>query len=96
MRIAADLLLIILVTAALLVYEWKTVLVLYISFLPFMFAYVFIVRDKLKMYAREDFNAKKTQARIVSSPHLTILSIAHRESTLAYCTRIINLEENNG
>jgi ABC-type multidrug transport system fused ATPase/permease subunit len=30
------------------------------------------------------------------SPHLTILSIAHRESTLAYCTRIINLEENNG
>ena len=37
MRIAADLLLIILVTVALLVYEWKTVLVLYISFLPFMF-----------------------------------------------------------
>ena len=66
MRIAADLLLIILVTVALLVYEWKTVLVLYISFLPFMFAYVFLVRDKLKMYAREDFNAKKTQARIVS------------------------------
>lgn len=30
------------------------------------------------------------------SPHLTILSIAHRESTLAYCSRIINLEENNG
>ena len=66
MRIAADLLLIRLVTVALLVYEWKTVLVLYISFLPFMFAYVFLVRDKLKMYAREDFNAKKTQARIVS------------------------------
>ena len=27
-------------------------------------------------------------------PGLTILSIAHRESTLAYCNRIINLEEN--
>ena len=27
-------------------------------------------------------------------PDLTILSIAHRESTLAYCNRIINLEEN--
>ena len=27
-------------------------------------------------------------------PDLTILSIAHRESTLTYCNRIINLEEN--
>ena len=27
-------------------------------------------------------------------PGLTILSIAHRESTLAYCNRVINLEEN--
>ena len=27
-------------------------------------------------------------------PDLTILSIAHRESTLAYCNRVINLEEN--
>ena len=27
-------------------------------------------------------------------PGLTVLSIAHRESTLAYCSRVINLEEN--
>ena len=27
-------------------------------------------------------------------PDLTILSISHRESTLTYCNRIINLEEN--
>lgn len=66
MRILAELLLILLVTAALLIYEWKTVLVLYISFIPFMAAYMLLVRDKLKLYAKEDFNAKKAQARIVS------------------------------
>lgn len=66
MRILAELLLLLLVTVALLIYEWKTVLVLYISFIPFMVAYIFFVRDKLKLYAKEDFNAKKAQARIVS------------------------------
>lgn len=66
MKILADFLLILLVTVAMLVYEWKTVLVLYLSFLPFMAAYLFFVRDKLKLYAKEDFNAKKMQARIVS------------------------------
>lgn len=66
MRILADMLLILLVTVALLVYEWKTVLVLYLSFMPLMIAYLFFVRDKLKLYAKEDFNAKKLQARIVS------------------------------
>ena len=66
MRILAELLLILLVTVALLIYEWKTVLVLYISFIPFMAAYMLLVRDKLKLYAKEDFNAKKAQARIVS------------------------------
>lgn len=66
MKILADFLLILLVTVAMLVYEWKTVLVLYLSFLPFMAAYLFFVRDRLKIYAKEDFNAKKMQARIVS------------------------------
>ncbi len=66
MKILADFLLILLVTLAMLVYEWKTVLVLYLSFLPFMAAYLFFVRDRLKNYAKEDFNAKKMQARIVS------------------------------
>lgn len=66
MKILADFLLILLVTVAMLVYEWKTVLVLYLAFLPFMTAYLFFVRDKLKLYAKEDFNAKKMQARIVS------------------------------
>lgn len=66
MKILADFLLILLVTVAMLVYEWKTVLVLYLSFLPFMAAYLIFVRDRLKNYAKEDFNAKKMQARIVS------------------------------
>lgn len=66
MKILADFLLILLVTVAMLVYEWKTVLVLYLSFLPFMATYLFFVRDRLKNYAKEDFNAKKMQARIVS------------------------------
>lgn len=66
MKIIADCLLIFLVTMALLVYEWRTMLVLFLSFLPFMVAYLFFVRNKLKMYAKDDFNAKKMQARIVS------------------------------
>ncbi len=66
MRILADLLLVFFITAALLVYEWRTVLVLYMCFIPFMVAYILFVKDKLKVYAKEDFNAKRAQARIVN------------------------------
>ena len=66
MKILADLLLILLVTAALLIYDWKTVLVLYLCSIPFMVAYILFVRDKIKVLAKEDFNAKKTQARVVA------------------------------
>lgn len=66
MRMFADALLIFLVTVALLVYDWKTVMVLYICFVPFMFAYILFVRNRLKSLAKADFDAKREQARIVA------------------------------
>ena len=66
MKILADMLLILLVSAALLIYDWKTVLVLYLCCIPFMIVYVLFVRDKIKNLAKEDFNAKKMQARVVA------------------------------
>lgn len=66
MRILADGLLILLVTVALLLYDWFSVMVLYLSFVPFFAVYIFLVKDKIKTYGKEDFNAKKAQARIVA------------------------------
>ena len=66
MRLVADLLLISLVTLALLVYDWKTVLVLYLSFVPLVVSYRPIVKDKVKLYGKEDYKAKQSQARIVA------------------------------
>lgn len=66
MKILADSLLILLVTAALLIYDWKTVIVLYLCCIPFMIAYILFVKDKIKILAKEDFNAKKMQARVVA------------------------------
>lgn len=66
MRMAGELLLILLVTAALLVYDWRTVAVLYLCFVPFMVLYITLVRKKVKAYGEQEFKAKRQQAKIVS------------------------------
>lgn len=66
MRMAGELLLVILVTAALLIYDWRTMAVLYLCFIPFMLLYVTVVRKKVKQYGEQEFKAKREQAKIVT------------------------------
>ena len=66
MKMAGELLLVILVTVALLVYDWRTMAVLYLCFMPFMILYVTIVRKKAKQYGEQEFKAKREQAKIVT------------------------------
>ena len=65
LRMAGDGLLILLVTVALLVYDWLTVLVLYGSFLPFMAVYVWGVRKRVKEYGEQEQKARREQANVV-------------------------------
>ena len=66
MRMAGELLLVILVTAALLIYDWRTMAVLYLCFIPFMLVYVTVVRKKVKQFGEQEFKAKREQAKIVA------------------------------
>lgn len=66
MRMAGELLLVILVTAALLIYDWRTMAVLYFCFIPFMLLYVTVVRKKVKQFGEQEFKAKREQAKIVA------------------------------
>lgn len=66
LRMAGDGLLIILVSIALLIYDWRTIAVLYICFIPFIVFYIFFIRNKAAEYGREEFHAKRQQARIVA------------------------------
>ncbi len=66
MRMAGELLLIILVTVALLIYDWRTITVLYLCFIPLMLLYIVFIRKKLKIYGEEEFNAKRQQSKIVT------------------------------
>lgn len=66
MRMAGEGLLIALVTIALLIYDWRTVIVLYLCFIPFMLLYILVIRNKVQEYGRADFQARQKQARIVA------------------------------
>lgn len=65
LRMSGDGLLIVLVTIALLVYDWLTVLVLYASFLPIMALYIWGVRKRIKKYGEEELQARREQVKIV-------------------------------
>ena len=66
LRMAGDGLLILLVTVALLVYDWQTVLILYASFLPMMGLYVLGIRNQVRKYGEQEQRAKREQAKVVS------------------------------
>ena len=66
LRMAGDGLLILLVTIALLVYNWATVLLLYVSFLPIMGLYIWGVRKQVKKYGEQELQAKREQAKVVA------------------------------
>lgn len=64
-RMAGDALLIILVTVALFIWNGKTVLLLFASFIPFMCIYFLVVKRRVQRYGQEDMDAKRQQARVV-------------------------------
>lgn len=66
LRVAGELLLVGLVTIALLLYAPFTVLLLYLTFLPFMFIYAFGTRKKLRRCGEQEQNARREQSRLVS------------------------------
>ena len=66
LRMAGDGLLIVMVTLALLVYDWQTVLILYVSFLPMMGLYVWGVRKRVRKYGEQEQRAKREQAKVVN------------------------------
>ena len=65
LRMAGDGMLVVLVTVALLVYDGLTVLVLYLSFLPFMIIYFMLVRKRVRMYGEAELEARRKQSRVV-------------------------------
>lgn len=65
LRMMGDGMLVILVTVALLVYDGLTVLVLYLSFLPFMAVYFWVVRKRVRRYGELELDARRKQSRIV-------------------------------
>lgn len=65
LRMAGDGMLVVLVTVALLVYDGLTVLVLYLSFLPFMAIYFLLVRKRVRMYGEAELDARRKQSRVV-------------------------------
>lgn len=65
LRMIGDSLLVILVTVALLIYDGMTVMVLYLSFLPFMVIYFLVVRKRVRKYGELELDARRKQSRVV-------------------------------
>ena len=65
-RMAGDVLLIVLVTIALLIWNGNTVLILFASFIPFMCFYFFGVRKRVRKYGKDDMTVRREQARVVA------------------------------
>ena len=66
LRMTGELLLILWVTAALLVYAPLTVLMLYITFLPFMLIYGWGIRKPMRRYGEQEQQARREQSRLVT------------------------------
>lgn len=65
LRIIGDGILLLFVTIALLVYDGMTVLVLCLSFFPFMIFYFFFVRKRSRLYGEQELEARRKQSRVV-------------------------------
>ena len=69
LNITADVLLILLVTAVLLVYAPMTVLMLYLAFFPFMLMYIFGIKRRIRYYGKKELLARREQTRIVTEAY---------------------------
>lgn len=66
LRMTGEMLLILWVTAALLVYAPLTVLMLYMAFLPFMLIYGWGIRKPMRRYGEQEQQARREQSRLVT------------------------------
>ena len=66
LRMAGDGLLIGMVMSALLVYDWFTALILFVSFLPFMLLYLFAIRKHVREFGKLELDARRKQTRVVN------------------------------
>ena len=69
LNMTADVLLILLVTAVLLVYAPMTVLMLYLAFFPFMLKYIFGIKRRIRYYGKKELLARREQTRIVTEAY---------------------------
>lgn len=69
LNMTADVLLILLVTAVLLVYAPMTVLMLYLAFFPFMLMYIFEIKRRIRYYGKKELLARREQTRIVTEAY---------------------------
>ena len=69
LNMTADVLLILLVTAVLLVYAPMTVLVLYLAFFSFMLMYIFGIKRRIRYYGKKELLARREQTRIVTEAY---------------------------
>jgi ATPase len=69
LNMTADVLLILLVTAVLLVYAPMTVLMLYLAFFPFMLMYIFGIKRRIRHYGKKELLARREQTRIVTEAY---------------------------
>lgn len=69
LNMTADVLLILLVTAVLLVYAPMTVLMLYLAFFPFMLMYIFGIKRRIRYYGKRELLARREQTRIVTEAY---------------------------
>lgn len=66
LRMAGDALLVLLVTAALLLYAPLPVLMLYAAFVPFLSVYGVAVKKRMRRYGEEEMHARREQSRLVT------------------------------
>lgn len=69
LNMTADVLLILLVTAVLLVYAPMTVLMLCLAFFPFMLMYIFGIKRRIRYYGKKELLARREQTRIVTEAY---------------------------
>jgi len=65
LRMMGDGILVIMVTVALFIYNGWTVWVLFLSFLPFMAIYFWVVRKRVRRYGELELDARRRQSRVV-------------------------------
>lgn len=65
LHMTADGMLLLLVTVAFLIYDGATMLLLYVSFIPFVIGYLLVFRKRISGYGEEEQQARREQTQVV-------------------------------